>query len=1180
MKEKIERFSKGDFEYELPFICLSEEEISITVEAGKILKDSFIISNSAGKRMKGVVYSSHKLLQVENPRFDDTENTVYYQFNAAYLKEGDRITGELNIVCDCGEKVLPFLVQAEGSYCMTSLGKIKDLFQFTNLARMDWPEAKKVFRSEDFERIFLSNEDRYRFVYNNLIKSISTSQALEEFLITIHKKPVIRLEIDKEKAEYLVNRELITDKLVLTKNHWGFAEIRVSTDASFIQLDQKFLWSDRFIGNTHMVSYSIDPKSLKPGNNFGCIYIKTSQQTIAVEIVCKYKKEDGKTSELRQLQKLDYGLVHNYLNLCLNKISHGEYLAQAETLLRRMPGPEINRFRELMRIHLSIAAGKNKIAEELIGDMAADELSLKRKSVLEYCTYLYLDALYHKDEDTIKFAVASIRRYYDTGYNDWRLLWLLLNVDKQYEKNKDVKLGDIQEQFNAGCHSPILYYEAMCIYNEEPFLLRELGDFEIQILNFGIKNWMISRETAQQYTYLAVKLKSFHPVVFHGLERLYKEYGTKELLSAICSILIKGMKKEEKYFHWYRLGVESQLRITELYEYYMYSIRDDVKELLAQPVLLYFIYNSSLTEKKKAFLYANIIRNKDKCETIYRTYYKKMEVFTAKMLERHYINRDLAVLYREFMGKGMSTEEAGHMPYVLYRHELVCNNPDIVNAVVVHKEFGPEESIPLVDGMAQADIYTENVEIFLVDSFGNRYVESVEYTLTPYLKSEEFESCLLEHSDHPMLLLHLFDRYQRYLILTDTAINIRKKVFQMEGLAKEYVNSCCETLIDYYYDNYDDEQLEYYLSKVDLFQVRPSQRAKFLEFMVIRTFYNEVLEALQSFGMEGIPINRLVKLCSGWLQTPDAGKNNEYMVLLCHYVFIHNKYDVAILQYLLRYYNGSTRDMFKLWQAAKSFELDAHLLEERLLTQMLFAESYIEDSFLVFDTYYKDITNHMLVRAFLTFYAYKFLIHDQVIDEKLFPVMKRELNYEENDVCLLAWLKHNAANPALTQQELTFTEYHITRFVRKGIIMPFFQEYRYRVALPDRIIDKYYITYHCDPRKQVYIHYRLLKNDDTEFATERMPNIYMGIHLKEYILFYHEALQYYITEEAQEDTNITESLHIQYESITLEADESNYNQINLMLMAQEMKDDSTLLDLMENYIKKEYMIDACFSIIE
>jgi hypothetical protein len=304
------------------------------------------------------------------------------------------------------------------------------------------------------------------------------------------------------------------------------------------------------------------------------------------------------------------------------------------------------------------------------------------------------------------------------------------------------------------------------------------------------------------------------------------------------------------------------------------------------------------------------------------------------------------------------------------------------------------------------------------------------------------------------------------------------------------------------------------------------------------------------------------------------------MVLLCYFVFTRKKYDEAVLRYLVKHYNGTTREMFRLWQAARQFELDTHKLGERLLTQMLFSESYIEDSFLVFNAYYRDVTNHTLVRAFLTFYAYKFLVHDQVIDEELFPIMKRELYYDENDVCLLAWLKQNAGNRKLSENELVFAEYNINRLVRKGITLPFFLDYQKVITLPDRLLDKCYASYISDPGKQVYIHYRLLKQNSPEFITERMPNVFLGIHLKEFLLFYHEAIQYYITEESTEDTNITESFHIQYECVAPEDDESKYNQINLMLITQEMQDDSTLLTMMENYIKKEYLIDACFSQIE
>ncbi|MDF2905528.1 MAG: hypothetical protein K0R34_849 [Herbinix sp.] len=346
--------------------------------------------------------------------------------------------------------------------------------------------------------------------------------------------------------------------------------------------------------------------------------------------------------------------------------------------------------------------------------------------------------------------------------------------------------------------------------------------------------------------------------------------------------------------------------------------------------------------------------------------------------------------------------------------------------------------------------------------------------------------------------------------------------------------------------------------------------------MVVRKIYYLALEALKIFGFEGITVNRLVKMCSGWMLTPDAEQKNDLMVSLCYHIFNHGKYDEAILLYLVRYYEGTTEEMYRLWKAAKSFELETHSLEERLLTHMLFAENFIEDSYMVFYEYYKDVTNNMLVRAYLSFNAYHYLVHDHILPLDLFPIMKRELNYDENDICLLAWLKHNVHNKELSENELSFIELQIARMVKKGIILPFFVGYRSQVVLPDEVLNKYYITYITNPHSQVYIHFRIIKQQEQGYITERMNHVFMGIHVKEFVLFYHETVQYYITEGVTDGEAITESFDAQYDPEAPEEEDGRYNQINLMLMAMEVKDDHTLLTIMENYLQKEYLADTCF----
>ena len=397
---------------------------------------------------------------------------------------------------------------------------------------MDWTEAKKVFRSEEFERIILKNEEKYHIIYRNLLKSISTSQALEEFLIAVNKKSRINLGIDKTHLEYEIQDEDFMDKLILTKDHWGYAEIRVSTDAPFILLEQKFLWADRFIGSNHQISFVISSKNLSPGNNYGRIWIKTVHQTITVEVTCKKKRElNTDTLNYRKDTRLNYAYTRSYLNFRIGRISLDKYIQDIKALFTGANNPENETIIKLVNIHLAILSENRKMATQLLEELSKEEASLRKRSTFEYCAYLYLMALFRKDDETIRFVTDTISRYYISGNYDWRILWFLLLTDKRYERNRNYKLADIKEQFEAGCRTPILYYEAICVYNEEPYLLRDLNEFEIHVMNYGIKNNCLNTDLVLQYTYLAGRLKNYDSL-FRGLARLYRLYEKDEILSA------------------------------------------------------------------------------------------------------------------------------------------------------------------------------------------------------------------------------------------------------------------------------------------------------------------------------------------------------------------------------------------------------------------------------------------------------------------------------------------------------------------------------------------------------------------------------------------------------------------------------------------------------------------------
>lgn len=78
-------------------------------------------------------------------------------------------------------------------------------------------------------------------------------------------------------------------------------------------------------------------------------------------------------------------------------------------------------------------------------------------------------------------------RIYREHGQDWRVAWLLLFLSEEYHRDPVAKWHFLEMQIKNGCRSPLIYVEAVQLVNNNPTLLRKLGDFELQILNYAGK---------------------------------------------------------------------------------------------------------------------------------------------------------------------------------------------------------------------------------------------------------------------------------------------------------------------------------------------------------------------------------------------------------------------------------------------------------------------------------------------------------------------------------------------------------------------------------------------------------------------------------------------------------------------------------------------------------------------
>ena len=1195
LKEKIKQLSREHFEYELPELICSQEKIELEVETGKIYKGTLVIRNKEKRKMKGLLYSSSHLLCLDTDSFVGTEVTISYEIHAEDIRVKDTIKGTISIVSSCGEKEIPYTITVVEKYIEASFGEVKDLFHFTNLAKINWTKAVGIFKSEDFEKLLLKKDVEKQNLYEGLIKGSDTSQAMEEFLVAIQKKDSTKISVEKQHFTYQVRKEDISGSINLVKDNWGYLDFEVLVNQDFLVLENSRITNEAFIGNSYQLQFEIKNSNLRAGKNFAKVVLKNMYQhieiTFEIEKTVKHMERDYDAAKRKRYEII---LINNYINFRSNRIAISEYvsemrdavnkLAAIEVVLRNLGELGYSRRLDLYRIHLYMVEGNNEKAKEILENLEREEHILKKNTIVDYCGYLYLKALFTRKDSDLQYALREIRECYKQKKESWAILWFLLFLDEKYDREPKEKLEAIERQFELGCKSPVLYYEVCNLFQNDPTLLSELTPCMVQIVNMGVKQEMISAATAAQFATLAEREKGYHRIILSNLVTLYERYEDTTILSAICSMLIKSGISDQGCFGWYEAGVKEQLRLNQLYEYYMYAIDEEYTGLLPKDIYLYFSYNTNLVEEKKIFLYANIVQHKHEIPDVYQLYLEQMKQFLFSRLERHRIDKELAVLYREFLTEEeFSASIAKDVPEILFKQMIECKHPSIVGVYVAHKECKHEVYTPLdKKGRAYVDIFTDKAKIFLVDNQGRRYEASIPWNKKKLMKRNRLaELCYQYDLNNQKLFMYIYERIEYYHKRNVQIVDFQNQI-DNDWLKEEYKKKWLMKLIQSYYDNYEGEALEKLLMEIDLHGMSKADRNLVIEYCIIRGLYDLAYEQILEYSFEGVTVKRLRALCSKTIKKKRMETEDTMLAKMAFFVFKAGKYDEQILKYLVSHYLGTTKDMFLIWKEAKEYDIETVDLEERLLGQILFAESYVQDAMSVFLAFYENGRNRTLIKAFVSYYAYKYLVRDRIVDEEFFEIIKKELLIEENRTELFALLKYYSTLPGWTEEERKFIKVEVSKLIEEGMVFPFFQIFAKKMELPGNLENRYYIEYKTNPRHKVVLHYFVEDEEMGEgFEEEEMLSMYKGIFVKSFTLFQNETLQYYVEEFTdQGEAVIAESITVKGDELFSGDSEDEFSQINMMLIAREMKDEKTLLELLRQYEKTEYAMKKVFKMVE
>lgn len=1181
MRARIGQIAAGRFNGTKPILVFSEETIDLSVIEGRSEAGSFVIESTNQIKICGIVYSTNPRMECLNPHFEGEKVRIRYQFNSKGLTEGDTCEGKFVIVCNQIEYSLSFCARITRLYAEASTGAVKSLDDFTRLAASNWDEAYHLFYNRNFLNTIPYDNVYERLTYEGFACARPSGQNMEEFLIGVNKKQPVSISVDKSEEIFMASKEPQSGCFTITKDNWGYTEIRLRTDCEFIKLSKPVLTLDDFIGKTYLYEYIIDASAMHAGRNFGRIYIDGVYQSFTIDITAGVRDDDGSISDIavtKDIKECMVGIMELYTSFRLKRIVTGVWANETISILNHLHAlmPDEHMY-ELMKAQAFIINRQRQEAKWILDDFKHSNPD-KKAPIWGY--YLYLMTLLEREPSYVDNMTHEVELIFYENPDSVLLFWVLLFLRDQYFDDSAGKLKDIKYWVLRGCSSPYLYIEAYYLISQNPYLIKELSVFELRILSWAVKEKALTKELAGAIFEAVDLAGGFDNRVYELLTAAYEICPEAEYVGIICSYLIKGHKNDTCFHKWFELGIENKLRLTGLYESYLLTMNDRQISPVPKVIQMYFSFDNKLPYRKLAVLYNNIIAAKETEPEVYHKYRKAMGRFAMDQVQLRHIDDNLAVLYEDMLELGFINEElSAAFSDIIYTHKLIVFDKRIVRAIIYQNEMKEPQIVPVTDQCAYFELFSNDYVILFEDSRGYRYVKSISYRLQRLMDAEKYlDRCISLSPDRPQYIVSHFKNVRDYSDFTKDDLKLFKPVFYSESFSDSYKAVMGYRILKYCQLHDYEDYVRPFLQSINFDTLQKDARKYLIDMLVSNRLYEKAYDMAMEYGIDMLAAASKVVLCENALKVQHV--DDDFMVQLAISAFKTGKYSDLVLKYLCENYTGPTDELINLWHAADKFSISSMKLDERILEQGIYTQIEPEKISDIFMEYYKRAGNEKLILAYISLVAHGYLHSGGCKADFIFDIIEKRFigNRTLNDACQLALLKHFAEKTDITQAELEIEDTLLKYYIYNNMYFDFFARLDYRLLEKYFLYDKAFLQYESTPGTHVVLHYSR-DEDGEEFNSEDMVEMYDGIYVKTFVIFFGELIRYYITEEHDNSIEVKESNRLTCNNIPGDNDHSRYNLINEMIISDTLSDETTLKSNIDEYKRLDAATKQLFKLI-
>ena len=883
---------------------------------------------------------------------------------------------------------------------------------------------------------------------------------------------------------------------------------------------------------------------------------------------------------------LEKGLIVDYLKefekFYLGKADSKSYLdrqmRRAEKLWEMFPE---NQLYHLMQAAALIRAGKKEEGEAILKKYERNHILQFRNSEFRAC-FLYLAGELTDDKIQKKNIVIQLQKLYQKDNTQPSLYWYLTRLDEGFERNPEKKIAFLEKQWKLGCRQNLLYMEVIGTLREYPEAAGNLDDFLMQCYIWAQRRKVITKEMAAQIAKHAMKLKRCDKKYEYLLRECYKIFATKELLAALCSLYIRDGRIDKTAASYYAKGVEFELKLNNLNEYYMMATTEQKRKLLPEQVLLYFLYHDTLTAAQKVFLYKNIICYGDADSEIYKKYIEKIEEYTVESLLKRRISAEYAFLYDHVLYPQIFTKEmAEAMADLMFLRKIVCTDVRIKEVEVSYEQLKEQTRVSFKKHQAYVPIYSPAAVITLVDEVGNLYRNTVSYKLEKLIDEKKYlDVCKQYVNNHSGLLLNSCGKKADHLKITEENVEIYRQIPDTAGFTEEYRNTVILKLLEYYHGKESKEIIPATWFSMNAKSMDREQRGKMIMFLTQHGRYGQAFSWLETYGAVYVPANTILKILTALAEQPEA--ENELYYRLCYGCFQNNQMNYTSLKYLSETFLGTCAQMAEVWKQAKAFGVETFELEERILVQMMFTGAELSSHFDIYLSYNQREPREYLKKAYLTYMSREAFVKNKELDNRFYFLLEEELLNHQGyaEVCILAYLKYLSSKQTISSKQKSACTAYLKEFFSKKCYYEFMQEFG--KIIPEALIleDQLFIEYYAPSTSEVILHYITERRDEVSlrYTTCRMYPSFGGVFSKTFTMYEGERITYFITERREDGSEVqTASVTKEKETCILDS-MTKYGRINSMRELLSVGKEDALEKEMQQYRFLEMAAEELFTI--